>query len=193
MRDTRPQVLLHHIEMMKQHSSTTFRTYATNVRDVYQQRTPLQARAVDFHTTRDPYNDERLNAQIVKRALDDLDRLPCALEEALVLALPDPFRSECRRELAARYGELAAAIPATEHGAAMADAADLMRETGEALADLAHCFDDGNNLLPASREAAQRAMGNLRDVQACSTTLEARLKDALDVPRFPLRAAKGAP
>lgn len=176
LHETRPQVLVRHINMMMQHSATTFRAYATAVRDVYEHRTPAAQRSIAFHATRDPYADERLNAQIVKRAIDDAGKLPCALEEALVLALPEPFRSECLRDLAARYGTLAAPIPAEAHGQALANAATLMRETGEALADLSQCLDADDRLLPGTQRAVvQRALGNLADVQAAVTTLVARL------------------
>jgi hypothetical protein len=190
VRETRPQVLLHHINLAT-HAALTFRAYATAVRDVYVARTPVALRGVAFHETRDPYKDERLNAQTLRRLLDAPDDLPCALEEALVLALPEPFQRECRRELAARYGELAAAIPSGAHGAAVADAATLMRETGEALADLAQCFD-GDTVRPEARAQVLRARQDLADVTACVVTLQARLTGALAVSKIPSRADAGA-
>lgn len=179
MRETRPQVLAHHINMALQHSTLTMRSYATTVRDVYQQRTPAAARSIQFHTTRDPYSDERLNAQIVKRALGDLADLPCAIEEALVLALPQPFQGECRRELAERYGELAAPIPSPAEGAPMADCGALMKECGEALVDLAQCFRDGVVVQGQTRTARQ-ALGELDDVIAQATSLRTRIAAELE-------------
>lgn len=179
MRESRPEVLMHHVNLALQHSSLTMRTYATLVRGVYNQRTPSAARGIQFHETRDPYHDERLNAQIVQRLLDNLDKLPCAIEESLVLALPQPYQGECRRELAARYGELAAPIPAiSEHGAAVVSAAELMKDTGVALADLALSFD-GNHILTHKRTTATRALGELDDVIGVATSLKARISNAL--------------
>jgi hypothetical protein len=178
MRETRPQVIAHHVGMALQHSTLTMRKYGNAVRDVYEQRTPAEARAIRFHTTRDPYSDERLNAQIVKRALDDLHDLPCALEEALVLALPQPFQGECRRELAERYGELAAPIPAPGEGAPLADCGSLMKECGEALVDLSRCFRNGVVVQGESR-TARLALGDLDDVIAQATSIRARIADSL--------------
>jgi len=178
MRETRPMVLAHHINLAT-HAGITFRVYAMQVRNVYNLRTPAPQRAIRFHETRDIYSDEKLNAQILRRLLDDLDDLPSAIEEALVLALPEPFQGECRRELAQRMGQLAAAIPAGEHGAAVADAAALMRETGEVLTELAQSFD-GNSVLPHKRPVAQRALGNLADVEAVVETIKTRLAAALE-------------
>jgi hypothetical protein len=178
MRETRPQVIAHHITMALQHSALTMRKFGGAVRDVYEQRTPTEARAIRFHTTRDPYSDERLNAQIVKRALDDLQDLPCALEEALVLALPQPFQGECRRELAERYGELAAPIPSPAEGAAIADCGSLMKECGEALVDLSLCFRNGV-VVPGQTRTARQALGDLDDVIAQATSIRARIAEAL--------------
>lgn len=178
MRESRPNVLLHHIIMAVKNSALTFRSYATHVRDEYDARTPVATRGIHFRTTRDPYSDEKLNAQTLQRLLDDPAKLPCEIEEALVLALPEPFQSECRRELAARMGELAAPMPREGHGAAVADAAALMRETGEALALLAPAFD-GNSILPHQRASAKRALGELDDVLSTTVAIKTRLTEAL--------------
>ena len=191
MRDTRPQVLLHYVTTATNGKGLTFRAYAMAVRDVYNARTPEALRDIAFHESRDPYKDERLNAQILRRLLDVPESLPCAIEEALVLALPEPYLRECRRELAARYGELAAPIPSSDHGAAVVDAAALMRETGEALADLAQCFD-GATVLPNARPQVLRARQALADVSACVVTLQARLTGALAVSTIPIRPDAGA-
>ena len=181
MRDTRSSVILHHLNLAMHHSSLTFRSYAALVRDVYNLRTPLAARGIHFHVTRDPYADERANAQILKRIMDEPASIPADLEESLVLCLPSPYQGECCRELAERIGQLAAAIPNEGHAAAVADAAALMRETGEALADLAQCFD-GSRVAPAKHALANRALGNLTDIEACVATLKARLAAATAAP-----------
>jgi len=95
-----------------------------------------------------------------------------------VLALPQPFQGECRRELAARWGELAAPMPSSEHGAAVASAATLMRETGEALTELSRCFD-GEQILPGKRAQAERALGEMNDVMASAFAIKVRLEQLL--------------
>lgn len=188
---TRQQVIAHHINMAVHNSALTFRAYATAVRDQYEERTPVQLIGkIKFHRSRDVYADERLNAQIVRRLLDDLDDLPCAIEESLVLALPYPYQGECLRELAGRYGQLAAAIPASGNVAAVADGAMLMRETGEALTELAQCLDlDGGQIMPAKRALANRALGSLADIEAVCETLKTRLQAAMNTSFPPLQKA----
>lgn len=188
MLETRQAVILHHLNLAMHHSALTFRAYATQVRDTYNQRTPAAARGTRFHETRDPYADERANAQILKRILDDAQSIPIELEESLVLCLPSPYQGECCRELAARIGQLAATIPTTGHSAAVADGATLMRETGEALAELAECFA-GEDVLPHKRALASRAIGSLTDIEACVATLKARLHDAIATKVSPLQKA----
>lgn len=179
MLETRQAVILHHLNLALHHSALTFRAFATQVRDTYNARTPAATRGTRFHETRDPYADERANAQILKRIIDEPASIPVELEESLVLCLPSPYQGECCRELAGRLGQLAAAIPAGGHSAAIANGATLMKETGEALAELAQCLDlDGQRITPAKRALATRAIGSLTDIEACVATLKARLHDA---------------
>lgn len=188
MLETRQAVILHHLNLAMHHSALTFRSYATAVRGLYNSRTPLAVRSIRFHETRDPYADERANAQILKRLLEDEAGIPVEIEESLVLCLPSPYQGECCRELAGRLGQLAAAIPADGHQCAVADAAALMRETGEALAELSECFN-GESVLPNKIALATRAIGSLTDIEACVATLKARLQAATQAQVSPLKRA----
>ncbi|MDR3389899.1 MAG: hypothetical protein P4L92_22915 [Rudaea sp.] len=176
MRETRQQTIVCHVTLAM--AATTMRCYATDVARIYAERTPVAMRDVEFHQTRDPYADQRANAQIVQRYIDGRSRMPVEIEEALVLALPEPFRGECKRELAARYGDLAAPIPSAAPGAPMADAGMLMAECGQALVELSQSYRDGV-IVHGESGVARDAINKLTDVIAQATGLRERLIQAL--------------
>lgn len=179
MRETRAQSIIHHITLALGHGMTV-RTYATDVARIYGNRTELACRTIDFHETRDPYADERANAQIVQRFIDGRARMPTEIEEALVLALPDPFRGECKRELAGRYGDLAAPIPVADDSAPMADTGKLMEECGTAIVELAQSFKDGI-VLPGKSETAKRAVCDLTDLIAQATSIREGILQSMGI------------
>lgn len=85
----------------------------------------------------------RNNGQILRRFMDgSVKVLPADLEDSWVMALPEPYRSDCERELAQRRGRWSTPeLPATESGQAiglaqlMADVAQLFEALAPALAD----------------------------------------------------------
>ena len=186
MRETRPKVIAHHVALAIR-GGMTIRNYAADVAKLYAERTEPAQREVEFHFTRDPYADERANAQIVQRYIDS-PRMPAYIEEALVLALPEPFRAECQRELAARYGCLAAAIPSQAEGAELADVGKLMAECGSAFVELAHSYR-GGLILPGESKTARKAIDDLNDVIAQAVTCRTRLTEALNQPHQLKRAS----
>jgi hypothetical protein len=189
MRDTRAAVICAHLALALHHSGLTMRTYATTVRDLYEQRTPRHARTLEFHTTRtDPYADERANAQIVQRFIDGTTRMPVEIEEAMALALPQPFRGECQRELAERYGNLAAPIPTVSADAPLADAGKLMAECGQALVEISRSYSNGM-IVHGESNTARAALNELTDVIAQATSLRERLTQALSAPAILLKRA----
>lgn len=71
------------------------------------------------------------NGQIVRRYMDGTVKvMPADLEDAWMLALPEPYRSECERDLAHRRGRMTFEVPCL--GAPGADAiAPVLTESGE--------------------------------------------------------------
>lgn len=205
MRERRCDVIRAHWEIAVRMSGETTESLAARAVEIYQQRTPLHARGVEFQPLgRDPYTALRANALHVRRFLGMSSpnvRLPAELEEALVLALPEAFKRECLKELAARYGLLASRAPHPD-GRAWDGPADLMRECAEALSALAPALVDGK--IGQEDAAELRAcMRHLDDVHSAAHSLMVQLSDALDnKPRVvhpheyrasvsPLRAAEG--
>lgn len=170
MRESRSQVITSHVDLALHRSSMIERTYAQAVADIYNERTPLAVRSLKFHTTHDPYADQQANLQLVRRMLDGRVRMPVEAEEALILALPDPYRHQLQAELAARLGLMAAELPAHHAAGQQQQVGDLVRAVGHALDKLSNMLDDG--VMDAHDLAyAPDALRDLEDVQARATTL----------------------
>jgi hypothetical protein len=180
MRETRPQTIIFHIQLALGRGMTV-RGYAADVARLYNERTQADARTIEFHSGTDPYADERANAQLVQRFIDARTRMPAEIEEALVLALPDPFRGECKRDLAERYGDLAAPIPSCGDDCTVVDAGKLMEETGRALVELAQGFKDGV-VVEGKTVTAAAAFKDLTDLIAQATTIRESVRKALGIP-----------
>lgn len=173
MTETRAQTVERHVREMLHHTSVSLPSFSVMVVAQYHGRTPLAARGVLFHTDGDAYQCMRANAQIIRRYLDGEPRLPCELEEALVLAMPEPWQTRCLSELAARYGLLAARIP--EKGKAETDIAHLFREAGEAGAAIAQWLEGARELGERENHVASASEKELHDVIAAATGLLARI------------------
>lgn len=173
--EARAACIAHHANMALRKSPLTERQYGQAVADLYMQRTPLHARTVEFHISHDPYADERANAQLVRRALDGTTRMPVDLEEALVLALPEPFRSVCLRDLAARFDLLAAPRPAASMAQQTVHLGEMTRDAGEVLIALAPMFKDGR-IDATDAPLAREALDAIARTQSMLVTLEATIR-----------------
>jgi hypothetical protein len=172
---TRDRAIAHHIALALKHTELTRESYGDDVVRIYHERTPLHLRHVEFHLqTRgaDPYAVLRANAQLLFRQIDGVVRLASEIEEALVLALPEPFRGACLRELAARYGLLAASQPAEQPAGQVSQLGGLSREFGEALQALSKTMDDAR-LDHADALHAAEVVAQLDDLIAAATTVRA--------------------
>ncbi|MBD9368839.1 hypothetical protein [Xanthomonas sp. XNM01] len=130
---------------MLEETATNAQSFAVEVAERYLAMTSPSARAVPFKTSEtDPAAAMRHNGQILRRYLDGaVKTLPADLVDAWVLALPDPYRCECERDLARRRGLLAVrAIDAGDVGAA-ASLADLAVHFAELMRALAPAMADG--------------------------------------------------
>jgi hypothetical protein len=170
MRENRSQLIAEHVLLAISRSSLTERTYGQTVADLYMERTALHARTVTFAVSADPYADQVANCQIVKRMLDGRTRMPVDVEEALIFALPDPYRHQLQAELAARLGLMAAELPAHHAAGQQQQVGDLVRAVGHALDKLSNMLDDGV-LDEHDLAYAPDALRDLEDVQARAATL----------------------
>jgi hypothetical protein len=83
------------------------------------------------------------NGQILRRYMDGtVKALPADLEDAWVLALPEPYRSDCERDLARRRGRHSVEVPVADAsgdcasiGCVISKSGELCSEWGRAIAD----------------------------------------------------------
>lgn len=100
------------------------------------------------------------NAQVLRRYMDGtVKTLPADLEDAWVCSLPEPFRSDCERDLARRRGMLAVRMP--EDGAGQtAGLAALVQDFGELMSAFAPALADGQinkDDLPFARQILDKS------------------------------------
>lgn len=95
--------------------------------DSYIDATAPQFRRVKLTLGADDANAKKLDRWLTGKSGD----LPADLEEHVVNALPEPYRSDCIRELSARYGLLAVQTPEAGAAGKYRGIGCVMRETGE--------------------------------------------------------------
>ena len=85
------------------------------------------------------------NAQTIRRYMDGtVKTLPADLEDAWVKSLPEPYRSECERDLARRRGMLMIPMPADGETADAENLSNLAKEFGDLVHALAPALADGH-------------------------------------------------
>ena len=187
MREPRSETIFRHARAaLTTDGQLTERVYAQRVADDYNTTVPLHLRTVEFHAgnTADTVEAaQRANAQIVRRFMSGEVRAPMDLEESFVAALPPLFRERCKSDLSARYGLLAAPMPTNNASEQTARVADLLQQSGEAVAALAPMLADGV-INAADRPHAVRALQELTDVQAAVACLSAQIVNVLE-PAIP--------
>ncbi len=166
---TRSAALARHVHLALRHSGDDWNTYAGRVLELYAARTPLHLRHIEFaqHVAGgNAYDTIRANSQTVRRMVDGTTRMPVEIEEALILALPEPFLGEAQRELAERLGLMAATLPPPCEVPGQAPALDasavasLMRETADVVQAIATIVADGaitREDLPAIEQALEQS------------------------------------
>ena len=170
---TRDCAIEHHVNMAVKHTALTREVFADEVVALYHARTPLHQRNVRFHQLvkgGDPYQVQRLNAQLLFRMFGGPVRLASELEEAVVLALPEPYRSACLAELAGRYGLMAAPQPADTYTGHAAQVGDLAVDFGSAFSAISATMADGS-LDHLDANAAPKVISELDELIATATTL----------------------
>ncbi|WP_298233625.1 hypothetical protein [uncultured Azohydromonas sp.] len=120
----------------------------------------------------------RNNGQILRRYMDGTVKvLPADLEDAWLLALPQPYRDECERALAARRGLLAVRMPEGP-ASTMGSVAELFQGYSKLMEAVAPALADGR-LGPEDRAHAPRIKQEGRRVVAAVLSLEHELDVAV--------------
>lgn len=142
----RQTVVYGYTRRMLDETATNANTFAMEVAEGYLANTAPDVRQVPFRLGE---GDELLkamknNSQILRRYMDGtVKALPADLEDAWLMALPEPYRSDCERDLAQRRGRYSMRqLDPTESGQVVGLGA-LMTEVGGLCDALAPAVADG--------------------------------------------------
>ncbi|OUL25866.1 hypothetical protein BV378_14110 [Nostoc sp. RF31YmG] len=144
----RQSVVYLHTNLMLHATGTNQRSFGMVVAENYLRMVSEEDREergfrITHGSSADAAADKKHNGQILGRYLSgDLRTLPANLEDAWVMSLPEPHRSNCERDLARRRGMLAVAMPAPE-GLQVASVATLMGNYANLVHALAPAIEDG--------------------------------------------------
>lgn len=121
----------------------------------------------------------KANGQALRRYMDGtVKTLPADLEDAWVISLPEPYHSNCERDLARRRGMLAVPMPADE-GLQVASVATLLQEYGQLVVALAPAVADGR-FGPEDRPHAQKIYDKGDDVIAAVIGMRRAMRHGIE-------------
>lgn len=156
----RSAVVFAYTRRMLDSTAMCVRKFSTALAEQYMALVAPDMRTVPFRwgvTMDDLIKAECHNAQIVGRYMDGTVKvLPADLEDAWLLALPEPFRSDCERDLARRRGRMSFEIPYL--GTPEADAiAPVLTESGELFAKWGRAMADNTLTVPELLEVQKES------------------------------------
>lgn len=174
--ETRTETIFRHTNRQIHETRCTWQTFAMRVVDEYHARVPAEARSVIFKVEGDMFRVAATNTQRLHRYMEmDADtRMPVEIEEAWVQALIEPYRTECVRDLARRYGLLDVPIPSITGVSDVQGVSRLSREFGETLESMAPMLDD-TRIDAADLPLIPEAMRQLDEMIAAAIAIKARL------------------
>lgn len=154
-------------------TSLSWKAFALSVVPHYRSKVPRHQQELEFSGKLDLDKAARVDGQHLKRFIDGTNKMPVSLEESWVQSLPEPYRQDCIRALAWRYGLVGAF------------AEPVFGQNGEirpeCLGRLTKEFSDvvgaaSNSLAGAMNTQAKKGMAKeLRDLQAEITTMLSKL------------------
>ncbi len=159
----RQNVIYGFTEQMLRETGTNRRSFAMSVADLYLQLAAEDDREVPFRITLggDGDADKKHNGQILGRFLDGVVKtLPANLEDAWVMSLPEPYRSNCERELCRRRGVLPLRLDAIEQSEPAVGLGQLMGDFGDLVVAVSPAVADGvidEKDLPYAAEIVNRS------------------------------------
>src|SRR5579859_3141704 len=143
--ETRSEVVFRFTQAMLRERRVSLETFVGDVQDQYHLRVASAARIVEFKTDGDVFRRAGTNAQKLRRYMQGEVNLPVDLEEAWVEALPHPYRAECKRELARRYGFLDVPLPDVSGISDVVSLGRLTAEYATLLQDMAPIVENGGH------------------------------------------------
>lgn len=141
----RQSVVYSYTRRMLDETATNANSFAMAVAERYHQLVAPDVRQVNLRLGEGDALSRAMdaNGQILRRYMDGTVKvLPADLEDAWVLALPEPYRSDCERDLARRRGHLCVRLE-TGDESAVSGVAQISTEFGELLGAIAPALADG--------------------------------------------------
>lgn len=177
----RQSVIFGYTRRMLDETATNANQFAMSVAEIYLQTVAPDVRSVPLQLGEGDalFASLKNNGQIIRRFMDGTVKvLPADLEDAWVMALPEPYRAECERDLAKRRGQWTMSeLPPTEAGTA-AGLGRLVMEFGQLMEALAPALADGRicaNDLPHAR----RILNESDDLIAAVLCIRRQLQNVL--------------
>jgi|GEM_PF-218531 len=181
---SRQQVIYGYTHRLLNETATNANSFAMQVAENYHAMTAPHMRDKKVVPLRLGEGDELLeaakaNGQALRRYLDGtVKTLPADLEDAWVLSLPEPYRSGCERDLAARRGILPVQLAHIEPGADTAGVGQLMTEFGDLVSSMTPVLADGV-IDERDRPHARKVIDSCHDVMIAVVTLQRRFVELL--------------
>lgn len=141
----RQSVIYGYTRRMLDETATNANSFAMVVAEIYLEIVAPDVRQVNLRLGEGAALGRAMdaNGQILRRYMDGTVKvLPADLEDAWVMALPEPYRSDCERDLARRRGHLCVRLEMGE-ASAVSGVGQLSTEFGELLSAIAPALADG--------------------------------------------------
>lgn len=165
----RSAVLFDHTRRMLDQTAMCTRKFAMHVAEQYVALVAPDQRQVPFRlgvTGDDLIKAEKHNAQQIGRYMDGtIKALPADLEDSWVLAMPEPFRGDCERELAQRRGRYSERKLASGEAGEVVGVGQILLEFGQLMEALGPALADGS-ITEADLPHARRILNESDDVIA---------------------------
>lgn len=178
----RSHVLFEHTRRVLARTSLCVRKLAMTTAENYMASVPPEYRTVPFRwgfTVEELCKAERHNAQVITRYMDGTVKvLPADLEDAWVLALPQPFRDECERDLARRRNTMAVQMPGDGESDEAWCLARMSAEFGQLLQALAPALSDGK-ITDADVPHARQILNESADLISAVIALQKKVHSLL--------------
>jgi hypothetical protein len=172
----RQSVIYAHTRRMLDHTAINANSFAMAVAQCYVSTVAPDVRVVPFRLGEgdELFAAMKSNGQILRRYMDGTVKvMPADLEDAWVLALPEPFRSECERDLAQRRQRVTYQLPENATGRDFSTIAHVLSESGQLCSAWGEALADGE----ITEAEYARLVGESDDVMSSVLEFKAHLAE----------------
>ena len=175
----RQTVIYGYTRRMLDETSMNAQSFSMAVAEKYINSTAPDVRHVPFALGDDLGQAMKGNAQTLRRYMDGtVKTMPVDLEDAWVMALPEPYRANCERDLARRRGMLPIRVAEQAPIGQVATLSILTKEFSELLAALSPVMHDGE-FTGADRAYAKHILNESDDMIAALLSMRRQITNKL--------------